>query len=967
MRIFRAVICLIPFSALISANAVMAQTASTPSTASQQQKNSGNEDRDAATILDPFEVVSDARDSYEAANLNSLTGTNKPLGKLPITAEILTAQLMSDLAVTNAWDAFRDVATGLGAPYNGAGSATQSGADGDARIPGGFKLRGLATPRPLRDGFLDAEGTMLDGLNLERAEIIRGPQALIYGPGAAGGILNLVTKQAHFGVNSAKVEFRTDSHRSLRGTIDVNFARQWRGHRVAVRAATTNDNTNYWRTNIGSHTHGYFVAGGVELFKETATTLRFQFEDIRSQQNTSTTASITGLPTAVANGTELRVLLAQNNPVLNQIDHGRISWDNVDSFGLESVGGWDKHRFIGVEGNSRIAPWLQFQIQGGRDFHDLWYMGGSSQTLTPPLTGANPLNEWAINYHVTGPKSQSMSDGVRATITADFPLTRFTKNNLIVGGIDKRSVGFNMQTQFFPVDASGNYIVNLAQINNAAGGRTAMANQWVSVEHGYGSFVGFNDTTVTLNGVTYRRDFNSYKVPSLASATNPQGWTGGYVGDGGTTGRARGIYAALFTEWLGGKIDTLASLREDDNYSFDPGKNLSTVYPFAGTAAYSYGAVWHALPYLSPYANWSTRKRLQQGSDLFRNPLPLGEGQALEAGLKFTMGSRLSGSAAYFRSKDKNEALTINNATLLIVDRASQVSGLQSSSGARLIYNPSSSGFEIALTAQPTRNWRMQLGYSHFQGTQSGDVRLPILYNDQFNTNSSGQVLLGTNGTPLRVPVDPKVPIAADGKTYAAGVATEVMTVSILKNGDANGNYKAQLDPSNGEILNAAALGMNIVGVATGVVGLPVSQNQLGFVSPLGDSFLALKGGDRLLGSPTNSVSFVNMYNVESGRFRGTSLGFSSQLRQGQVGYYYTDATGTRKLLGIPNTVLFNPIIGYRHAMGRKVTWRTQLNVNNVFDTVKVIYYPNLATGVLQNAALTGAPRTFILTTSFSY
>jgi hypothetical protein len=57
--------------------------------------------KEQTTVLSPFEVIADPSDSYQALNTSSLTGTNRSLEKLPITAEIFNAQMMSDLATSD--------------------------------------------------------------------------------------------------------------------------------------------------------------------------------------------------------------------------------------------------------------------------------------------------------------------------------------------------------------------------------------------------------------------------------------------------------------------------------------------------------------------------------------------------------------------------------------------------------------------------------------------------------------------------------------------------------------------------------------------------------------------------------------------------------------------------------------------------------------------------------------------------
>ncbi|MSU50293.1 MAG: hypothetical protein EXS37_14605 [Opitutus sp.] len=920
------------------------------------------------TVLGAFEVVSDPVGTYEAVNFSSLTGSNKPLAKLPVTAEILTEQALSDLAVSNAVDIFRDYATGLGAPYNSAGAANQAGGAGDNVIPGNIKLRGLAAGRPLRNGFIDAEGTMMEGLNIGRVEIIRGPQALIYGPGTAGGVLNIVTKRASFGSNKGALDLRTDNNGSLRTTFDGNFSKPILGHRAAIRTVAAKDNSNLWRKNLGQDTRAYFIEGGIELFKSSATTLRLEFEDVYSEKLFSGGSTITNMPTVAPNNTLARLLLAEGNPALSRVYNGRLNWENVDSFGTTSNGRWDNHQYYGATLSSKITPWLQAQVMAGRDIIDFSTLIANNYALREPSIGGNPLNEWAISVTWGGPKVRSQRDAVRATFTADFNLTRFTKNNLVFGGDYKDRIESNYQRSFYELDANGNFIVTPALLNNATGGRNAMPAEWIGVEHGLGGPIHLRDLVYKhSNGRTYRRDFARTQVPAFVTPANPQGWSGGAFGSD-NIGRDRGAFAALLTEWVGGKFDTMASVRVDETTSLERTTGVRTTYPFKGTNAYNLGAVWHARPWLSPYYGWSTRKKLQGGLDIRRDPLPLGEGESSEYGVKFSaFEGRLSGAAAYFRNTAKAEAAIIDNPTLNVVDPNSFING-QYSSGARMSFDPVSTGYEVTLTAQPARNWRLQIGYSYSTGEQGGDVVLPIFYNDNFRTNAAGQVTLA-DGTPLRVPIDRTVPIANDGRTYPATVATQILTVNTLRNGDANGNYRAQLDTANGRILNAVALGLTVPGVGTGITGLPIRDHQLGFVAPTGDTFLARKGGDRLIGGPRHSFNILSMYRFAEGMFRGTSVGFNAQYRQGENAYYYTDLAdgGKRKLLSFPDSATVGLIAGYERKVTRKIAWRIQLNVNNVLDEQQLRFYPNLANGTAFNAVLIGTPRTYIVTNSFSF
>ena len=60
--------------------------------------------------------------------------------------------------------------------------------------------------------------------NLEQVEILRGPNALLFGRGGSGGILNRVTKKGMVGVEFTNYQTSVDSFGAFGGQIDRNFA-----------------------------------------------------------------------------------------------------------------------------------------------------------------------------------------------------------------------------------------------------------------------------------------------------------------------------------------------------------------------------------------------------------------------------------------------------------------------------------------------------------------------------------------------------------------------------------------------------------------------------------------------------------------------------------------------------------------------------------------------------------------------
>jgi hypothetical protein len=262
----------------------------------------------------------------------------------------------------------------------------------------------------------------------------------------------------------------------------------------------------------------------------------------------------------------------------------------------------------------------------------------------------------------------------------------------------------------------------------------------------------------------------------------------------------------------------------------------------------------------------------------------------------------------------------------------------------------------------------MQVGFSMAKAENINSVYLPFLYNDEFRTNAAGEVLLA-DGTPLLVPVATGIPIAADGKTYDPGVVTQIMTVDILKNGDASGRYRASLDAGNGRITNADSIGLRVPGVGTGRTGLPISGHQLGFTPPGSDQVLVAQGGERAIGHPYHALTLTATYKVSGGFFKGLFYGANAVKNWDTVYYYYTDAADNNALkqYKIKNQLMVNAWGGYEFKFSKKVSWRIQLNIGNVFDERYMEIFPNASTGDPDNARLMRGPRVWILTNTLNF
>ena len=182
-------------AALLESSATFsyAQTAAAPSTQTPP---------DQAVQLNPYEVKVDKDHGYSALNSNSITGFNASLEKLPLSAQVYDDTFMKDTGSTTVEGMIGAYSAGAG--YSGAdpGGSASTQQPGDRNGNAYITLRGFATPVMVRDSFMTVGSVgnpgstgvgVTNNFDIQRVEIINGPQALLYGGGGgAGGVINVI-------------------------------------------------------------------------------------------------------------------------------------------------------------------------------------------------------------------------------------------------------------------------------------------------------------------------------------------------------------------------------------------------------------------------------------------------------------------------------------------------------------------------------------------------------------------------------------------------------------------------------------------------------------------------------------------------------------------------------------------------------------------------------------------------------
>lgn len=206
------------------------------------------------------EVVSvDAAIGYSVPAVSSATKTTTPLRDVPQAISIATSTLMADQRVASMAEATRYMP--------GVGFAQGEG-NRDTPI-----LRGNSTTADFFvDGVRDDVQYFRDVYNVDRVEAIKGPNAMIFGRGGAGGVINRVIRQADWG-HAREASLQLGSWDNRRFTADVG---RGLNDTVALRATGLYENSDSYRDGVSVERYGFNPTVAYRLGPDT--TLRGSYE-----------------------------------------------------------------------------------------------------------------------------------------------------------------------------------------------------------------------------------------------------------------------------------------------------------------------------------------------------------------------------------------------------------------------------------------------------------------------------------------------------------------------------------------------------------------------------------------------------------------------------------------------------------------------------------------------------------------
>jgi outer membrane receptor for ferric coprogen and ferric-rhodotorulic acid len=235
----------------------LGQTAATPPSATEKQ------DQEEETVhMSPFIVdASQDKSAYQATSTLAGTRVRTDLKDLASSLSVVTAQFLRDTGATNnqtllVYTPNTEVG-GIYGNYGGVGGTFTNGAGEPSllRPSTNNRVRGLDSADNTRDYFLT--DIPWDSFNVDRVDMQRGPNSILFGIGSPAGIINTSVNMATYR-DSFKLENRYGSFGSLRDMLDFNHVLL--KNELAIRVTALDDRAKFRQKPAFDHDKRVFGA-----------------------------------------------------------------------------------------------------------------------------------------------------------------------------------------------------------------------------------------------------------------------------------------------------------------------------------------------------------------------------------------------------------------------------------------------------------------------------------------------------------------------------------------------------------------------------------------------------------------------------------------------------------------------------------------------------------------------------------
>lgn len=231
--------------------------------ADSEFEDDGSED-EVYHILPDFVVSAEHDRGYYSANSLAGSRTDALIKDTPMTIQAVNEQMMSDLNLYDIDDLSNIIAS--------------AEAEDDGFSNRAIRFRGFRSSFQLFE-FMPRQSAQ-DGYNVDRAEIIRGSNSLVYGQAAPGGKVNFLAKAANFSKNTTSFNTAVSDKHLFRADFDSN---QIINDQLAVRVMGVHSKQQYNQDYKEKEYDGLTAA--VTYRPTEKTTVRLHLEAFEEERN----------------------------------------------------------------------------------------------------------------------------------------------------------------------------------------------------------------------------------------------------------------------------------------------------------------------------------------------------------------------------------------------------------------------------------------------------------------------------------------------------------------------------------------------------------------------------------------------------------------------------------------------------------------------------------------------------------
>jgi len=228
-------------------------------TASPALADDGGKEVDETRVMDTIAVLG----TYLSNEKFSGTKTQTPIVDVPQSLSVVTSAQIAEQAFTDMGDVLR---------YTPGASIGQGEGHRDQ-----ITIRGQnSTADFFIDGLRDDVQYFRPLYNIEQIEILRGSNAMIFGRGGGGGVVNRATKRPDSGVDIASLSVSADTFGEISGAIDYNTATSADS---AVRINAFAESLNNHRDQFGGDRFAVNPTFATRLGTDSSLLLSYEFVD----------------------------------------------------------------------------------------------------------------------------------------------------------------------------------------------------------------------------------------------------------------------------------------------------------------------------------------------------------------------------------------------------------------------------------------------------------------------------------------------------------------------------------------------------------------------------------------------------------------------------------------------------------------------------------------------------------------